>query len=312
MPMYQTGFLKNALLLLGLLVSTQAQALEVRFQPVAPDIYAHIGDTGGRTYENEALNANIGLIVTKAGALLIDSGASYQSAGSIAEAAKAVTDQPIRWVINSGGQDHRWLGNGYFRDQGAEIIAHADARADMEERGPRLIEANTPILKEKMQGTSPVLPDRWLTDSRTRLDLGDTAIEVIHLHGGHTPGDSLIWLPDLKLAFSGDIVYVDRILGMHQVSNTKDWLESFEALEALAPRIIVPGHGSLATLEQAQQDTGRLLRALRDHMLQAVEEGTEMTEAIKGFDGAPFQYLQHADVWLPQLANHTYLEVEME
>jgi hypothetical protein len=40
-----------------------------------------------------------------------------------------VTTQPIRWVINTGGQDHRWLGNGYFRAQGAELIAHASAVA---------------------------------------------------------------------------------------------------------------------------------------------------------------------------------------
>lgn len=312
MHTHQTILFKNALLLLGLLASTWAQALEVRFQSVAPNVYAHIGDTGGRTYENEALNANIGLVVTKEGALLIDSGASYQSARAIAQAAQAVTDQPIRWVINSGGQDHRWLGNGYFKDQGAEILAHADARSDMEERGPRLIEANAPILKEKMEATSPVLPDRWLRDASTRLDLGGTIIEVIHLHGGHTPGDSLVWLPHSGVVFSGDIVYVDRILGMHQISNTKAWLESFEALEALAPKIIVPGHGSLATLEKAQQDTGRLLRALRSHMQTAVDEGTDMSEAIKSFDGAPFQYLQHADIWLPQLANRTYLEVELE
>ena len=42
-----------------------------------------------------------------------------------------MTPQPIKWVINTGGQDHRWLGNGYFKAQGAEVIAHADAEADM-------------------------------------------------------------------------------------------------------------------------------------------------------------------------------------
>jgi glyoxylase-like metal-dependent hydrolase (beta-lactamase superfamily II) len=90
-------------------------AVEVVFQPVAPNVYAYVGDTGGRTYDNEALNANLGLVVTPEGALLIDSGASYLGAQKIAEAARKVSAQPIRWVINTGGQDHRWMGNGYLK-----------------------------------------------------------------------------------------------------------------------------------------------------------------------------------------------------
>jgi glyoxylase-like metal-dependent hydrolase (beta-lactamase superfamily II) len=111
------------------LPALSSSALEVRFQPVADDVYAYIGDTGPRTIENEALNANIGLVVTPAGAVLIDSGATFQSARKIDEAVRKVTQQPVRWVINTGGQDHRWLGNGYFQAQGAEIIAHVTARA---------------------------------------------------------------------------------------------------------------------------------------------------------------------------------------
>ncbi|EWS64358.1 hypothetical protein Y695_02401 [Hydrogenophaga sp. T4] len=71
-----------------------AQAVEIVFKPVAPNVYAYVGDIEGRTYENEAINANIGLVVTPAGALLIDSGASFQGAKQIAEAAKKVTAQP--------------------------------------------------------------------------------------------------------------------------------------------------------------------------------------------------------------------------
>ncbi len=137
-----------------------AQAVEVVFKPVAPNVYAHVGDIEGRTYENEALNANIGLVVTPAGAVLIDPGATLQSARQIAEAAKKVTPQPIKWVINTGGQDHRWMGNGFFKAQGAEIMAHADAEADMKARGPEHLKANAPVLKEKMDGTEIVMPTR--------------------------------------------------------------------------------------------------------------------------------------------------------
>jgi glyoxylase-like metal-dependent hydrolase (beta-lactamase superfamily II) len=122
----------------------------------------------------------------------------------------------------------------------------------------------------------------------------------------------MVWLPQSGVVFTGDVVYVDRILGLHTVSKTKNWLASFEALEALMPLTVVPGHGQISTLARAQKDTGALLRALRAYMGQAVEEGTDISAAVKGFDAAPFKHLKHVDVWLPQLANRTYLEMEQE
>ncbi len=304
----------RSIALMGLLWvgAGSALAVEVVFKAVAPGVYAVVGDTEGRTYENEALNANFGLVVTPQGAVLIDPGASFQGARQIAAAAQKVTAQPIRWVINTGGQDHRWLGNGYFQAQGAEIIAHANAQADMKARGPAHLKANAPVLKDKMAGTEIVLPTRWLQDADTTLNLGGTTLQVVHRGGGHTPGDSMVWLPQSGVVFTGDVVYVDRILGLHLVSKTKTWVASFEALEALKPKIVVPGHGQVTTLAQAQKDTGDLLKALRAHMGQAVEAGTDISAAVKSFDAAPYRHLKHVDVWLPQLANLTYLEMERE
>jgi glyoxylase-like metal-dependent hydrolase (beta-lactamase superfamily II) len=300
-----------AVICLGLAASI-AQALEVTFKPVAPGVYAYVGDTEGRTFDNEALNANIGLVVTPAGAVLIDPGATFKTGSVIAAAAKAVTPQPIKWVVNTGGQDHRWLGNGYFKAQGAEIIAHAGAEADMKARGPEHLRANAPVLKDKQDGTALVYPTRWLQGPDNTLDFGGVRMQFVYRNGGHTPGDMLVYLPATGVVFTGDVVYVDRILGLHPVSKTKTWVASFEALEALKPQVVVPGHGNVTTLAQAQRDTGNLLKALRAHMGKAVEAGTDIGAAVKSFDGTPFKHLEHVDVWLPQLANLTYLEMEQE
>ena len=150
------------------LLNCSALAVEVVFQPVAPDVYAYIGETDGRSYDNEGLNANIGLVVTPAGAVLIDSGATVQSARKIHEAARKVTDQPVKWVINTGDQDHRWLGNGYFSAQGIETIAHADAQADMQNRSGEHLEG-LKVLKERLDGTVARLPTRFVTGQDTRL-----------------------------------------------------------------------------------------------------------------------------------------------
>jgi glyoxylase-like metal-dependent hydrolase (beta-lactamase superfamily II) len=290
-------------------LALNAWAVEVVFHPVAPNVYAFVGDTEGRTYDNEALNANLGLVVTPEGALLIDSGASYLGAQKIAAAARKVSAQPIKWVINTGGQDHRWMGNGFFKNQNAEILAHANGQADMTARGPAHLRSNAPVLKEKLAGTEVVLPTRWLTEADTTLKWGGVTVRVVHRGGGHTPGDSMVWLPQSGVVFTGDVVYVDRILGLHPVSKTRTWVQSFAAMQALKPQVVVPGHGRVTTLAQAQKDTGDLLTALRAHMGKAVETGTDISAAVKRFDAAPFKHLQHADVWLPQLANLTYLVV---
>lgn len=303
----------RALLALALCCAAPwVHAVDVRFQAVAPGVYAFIGEKGGRTHANEGLNANIGLVVTPAGALLVDSGASFQGAQQIHDAVKRVTPQPVKWVINTGGQDHRWLGNGYFIAQGAEVIAHANAKADMLARGGDHVASLRGELKEKLDGTVPTLPTRWLTGHDETLNLGGTVVEVKHRGGAHTPGDVMVWLPQHRLVFSGDTVYVDRMLGVIPVSHTGRWLTSFAALEALKPARIVPGHGDVCELPRAQAQTRDYLQALRTHMKKAVDDGTEIGAAIKTFDASPWMDLLNAADLHPGNASRTYLELERE
>ena len=298
------------------MASTWALAVEVVFQPVTEGVYAYIGDTGARSFDNEGLNANIGLVVTPAGAVLIDSGASFQSARKIHDAARKVSMQPIRWVINTGGQDHRWLGNGYFLAQGAEIIAHAHARADMLARGAEQVAALRGVLNERADATVPVLPTRYVDTDDTQLSLGGVSFELRHRGGGHTPGDMLLWLPQKNVLFGGDIVYVDRMLAVLPVSNTRAWLASFKVIEDLRPQTIVPGHGAVTGLAAAQAHTRDYLHALRAFMKKAVDGGTDLSAAVAAFNALPasaaFARLRNAAELMPGNASRTYLEIERE
>jgi glyoxylase-like metal-dependent hydrolase (beta-lactamase superfamily II) len=289
-----------------------AAAVEVRFERVADNVYAHVGDIGGRSVANEGLNANLGLVVTPKGAVLIDSGATFRSARDIHAAIRRVTEQPVRWVINTGGQDHRWLGNGYFEAQGAELIAHAAAVPYMRSRGGDQLAALRALLGTAADGTVPTLPRRLLEGTDARLELGGTVFEFRHRGGAHTPGDIMVGLPQAQVAFAGDIVYVDRMLSVLPVSSTRAWLESFAALEQWTPRRIVPGHGAVTDLAKARSQTRAYLEALRAHMKRAVEQGTDVGEAVKSFDAKPFLQLSNAAELNPGNASRTYLEVERE
>ncbi len=89
-----------------------------------------------------------------------------------------MSNQPIRWVINTGGQDHRWLGNGYFREQGAELIAHSSAVPDMRARAGDQLQALQNLLGPRFEGTHPVYPEQLLTAADTGLELGGVRVEL--------------------------------------------------------------------------------------------------------------------------------------
>jgi glyoxylase-like metal-dependent hydrolase (beta-lactamase superfamily II) len=298
-------------LLVTCLAMGDAFALTLTPVKVAPDVYAFIGDTGGRTYDNYGMNANTGFIVTTGGVVVVDSGAGYLAAQAMHRAIRKVTRQPVKYVVNTGGQDHRWLGNGYFREQGAEIIAARPARADMEQRSGAQLEALRVDLKERLDGTRPVYPEK-LFEQRETLRLGGTEIHLLFFFGAHTPGDSVVWLPNQRVLFAGDLVYVDRLLGVLPVSNSRKWLASFEAMEKLKPAKIVPGHGKLCDLELARRDTRDYLRLLRGHMQKALDGGADLQTAIDSLDQTHFVRLQNYETLKGGNASRVYLEIEAE
>lgn len=288
-----------------------AQAWDATPQKVADGVYAFVGETGPRTATNEGMNATTGFIVTEAGVVVVDSGSSKQVAQKIQAAIRTVTDRPVKLVINTGGQDHRWLGNGHFADQGIPVLAHEKTVADIVERGGMLAESQAALLGPAFAGTRIQRPTRSFAAGET-LSLGGETIELVFAGGGHTPGDILVWLPKNRIVFAGDVVYVDRLLGVLSVSNLRRWLDSFAALEALRPGLIIPGHGAPTSLAKAQRETRDYLTRVRDHMKKAVAAGVDMQTAITTLDDRDFAYLSVYPELRGPNANRTYLEVEAE
>ena len=101
-------------------------------------------------------------ILAKDGVILVDSGASKIGAQRIEKAIASVTKSPVKWVINTGSQDHRWLGNAYFASQGAEVIAFEGTVATQKKVGVQQIDALKKTLKERMDGTTPAYATRIL------------------------------------------------------------------------------------------------------------------------------------------------------
>ncbi len=80
--------------------AVQAQELSMQPVPVAPNVYAVVGDLGGQTYENDGLNNNLGFVVSEAGVLVINTGPSARVARALHAAIRKITAQPVKWVVN--------------------------------------------------------------------------------------------------------------------------------------------------------------------------------------------------------------------
>ncbi len=283
----------------------------LRIERLADNIYALIGPITNRTPENLGNNANFGVIVTTEGVVLIDSGGSRKGAEMIHNAVLTITDRPIKLVINTGGQDHRWLGNSYFKALGARIISSEKAVIDQQsrlqdqwDRLDRLIGA------DGLEGTEAVYADDNFSDKKI-VTLGGTRMELYHAGHAHTPGDSFVWLPEQKVLFSGDIVYMDRMLGVGPQSAHRSWISAFEAIAALQPRIVVGGHGMPGDLEKATADSYDYLVSLRKAVQQLIEDGYGIEE-IHRIDQTRFSYLQNYESLKGRNAQRVYEELEWE
>lgn len=311
---YFFGLVIAIFLTLSNLQAKQSEITQI-LQPrlVADNVYYFKGSLEARSYENYSINNNLGFVITDKGVVLIDSGATYQSGPLIAQAIASVTDKPIRWVINTGSQDHRWMGNGYFVEQGAEIIALERTVATQRQYAASHLQRSAGILKERLDGTVAVHAASPIKADSHTMTLGGIDIELIYAGDAHFPGDVMVWLPQKQIIFSGDIIYVDRITGFHPWTNIRGLQASFEKLESLAPRHIVPGHGYLCDMPKARAESGDYYDFVLQRVGEAVENFVDMVETIDQLAEAPqFSHLRHYDSWHRLNLNRAYLQLESE
>lgn len=286
----------------------QAQPLE-RIQ-VAENVYALIGPMEQRSASNLANNANFGFIVGEQGVILIDSGGTLLGAKAIEQQIRAVTDKPIKLVINTGGQDHRWFGNAYFSAQGAKTLTSIQTQEDQQARGESQVERTSGYTRQSWAGTELQVAQNTV-DAITDMTVEGVRLQLVPVGPAHTGGETLVWLPEHKLLFSGDVVYMDRMLGVGPQSQHLAWIEAFEVIQQLQPNVIVPGHGQPTDLAGAERDTYRYLVFLRQAVGQLVEEGEDMSAAAS-IDQSQFSYLEVYEQIHKRNALRVFEEMEWE
>lgn len=278
---------------------------------VVEDVYAIVGPLGNRSPENLGNNATFGFVVTSEGIVVIDPGGTYLGAKKIHDVIKSVSSKPVKYVINTGGQDHRWLGNDYFKKQGARVIASKNAVTDQKTRlKDTLFRLANTAGDKALEGTIESYADITF-DNEYSFTLGGVTVEIYHAGGAHSPGDSFVRLPQQNVIFSGDVVYLERLLSVMSFSNSKNWVSVFEKLASYNPKYIVPGHGKPSNLEQAREDTYGYLTMLRSKVSEFMDHGGVIQDVSK-IDQSKYFYLENFDLLKGRNVQQVYQEIEWE
>jgi len=278
------------LLTLFILISTTLSAqAALKVQKVADNVYALVGETTQRSPTNFGNNSTHGVVVTREGVILIDSGASYLGAQEIHQTIQTLTDQPIKIVINTGGQDHRWLGNDYFQKLGARIIASSKAQMDQKARTDYHLNRLGGLIGESLKDTHPVLASEVFEHEKV-VELGEVKLELYYFGPAHTVGDIFAYMPSQGIMFTGDIVFNDRMLGVGPARNSQSWVDVFEKMASFKPKHIVPGHGQVSDLPTATKNTQQYLKFLNTEIAKILEQDGDMLKASQ-IDQSKFDFL---------------------
>lgn len=278
---------------------------------VIPNVWSAIGATAPPTYENSGHNNNLSFIVTGDGVIVVNGGAAYILAEALHDEIKAITDQPVKLVIDENGQGHAMLGNSYWAEQGVPILAHVDAAHEFEERGNRILESMKRYNRDKAEGTFVALPTETFEDKHI-VEMGDYRIEVLYLGPAHGPGDTQVWLPDQSLVIAGDMAFHQRMLPIFEDTIVYDWIETWEAkFEPLGATYVIPGHGTPTNMDQVRRYTRDYLVYLRESVGEHLEAGGDLAEAYY-IDQSPFAHLDTFEELATRNAGRVYEQMEFE
>ena len=282
-----------SLLVLSLLSAPLAaqdfSKVEVSATPVAEGVYS-IQGAGG----------NVGLVVGRNGAFMIDD--QYAPlAPKIKAAVEGVTDQPVRFVLNTHWHGDHTGGNEAFAASGTLVVAHDNVRKRMStDQFVAAFNRNVPASPE------PALPVVTFND-RTSFHLGGHTVHAIHIPDAHTDGDAVVHLVEADIIHTGDIVFygVYPVVDYSSGGSLAGMAAATERLLAMAgPETrFIPGHGPAVVGRKQLEDYLDMLRTVHDRLETLIAEGKTLEQVLAAkptadFDAAWGQGFLKPDRWV--------------
>ncbi|MFE6083232.1 MBL fold metallo-hydrolase [Streptomyces virginiae] len=241
----------------------------------APGVYAYVQPDGGW-----CLN-NAGFVTDGGRTLLVDTAATERRALALRAAIVAAGVPLPRTVVNTHHHGDHTYGNGVFTPE-ALILGHDHARSEQLAAGHQL----ELIWPATDFGAIDIVPPDLTYSDRATVHVGDTQVRVIHPGVAHTPGDSVVWLPEQRVVFTGDLIFAGGtpFLAMGSLASS---LRALELLRSLDAETVVPGHGPL-TDPSAYDATERYLRYVDELAREGRAKGLSPLEVARQADLGEF------------------------
>jgi cyclase len=244
---------------------------------------------------------NNGLIVGEHSALVVDAGVTPAIGRHIQDVAAELTDVPVRYLANTTYHGDHTFGNSAFGPDVTVITSRLN-RAAMDN-----LDRERRIRAESMDGRPELLDDvtGWrlpdvVFDRFTEIDLGGRTVQLWHFGPGNGPGDTIVHVPDARVAWTGNFLGPVGFPGMLLIGDPIGYLRSVQAMRAtLDVGTLVPGHGFLGPAEPGTSGFVAYLEHLAESVTSAVLAGAPVEElyatiparGIEPPPGAPTQFL---------------------
>ena len=237
---YALIFLVAAVVCNGVL---SAPTVELHPIKVAANTYYVQGATEMGSPKNLNFISNAGFVITPEGVVVVDALGSPALAEALVVAIKKLTPQPIRKVIVTHYHADHIYGLQAFKAHGAQIVAHAAGKPYLSSDigAQRLASSRQTLAPWVDESTRLVAADEWI-GGETTFTLGKVRFVIKPVGPAHTAEDIALFVPSTSVLFAGDLVFQARIPYVGN-ADSRGWIAALAALKAVAPKIIVPGHG---------------------------------------------------------------------
>jgi glyoxylase-like metal-dependent hydrolase (beta-lactamase superfamily II) len=282
-------------------------------QQVSPSAWYVQGLSALGSPANQNFVSNAGFVITPDGVVVIDALGSPALALRLLAEIRKHTDKPVTHVILTHYHADHIYGGQALKAVGAKILAHQAAREYLNSETARLrLEASRTELAPWIDKSTHLVPaDEWL-DGERELVVGGMRFQIKPVGPSHTPEDLVIYLPQEKVLFAGDLVFRSRIPFVGQ-ADSRQWIKALDSLLSFDATVIVPGHGPLSTEARKDMELTRdYLVYLRTVMGQAAKNLEPFDDAYKAADWSRFEQLPLFRVANRMNAYNTYLLMERE
>ena len=190
----------------------------------------------------DGVDSNTTFIITKEGVIVIDTRPTPTEARKVLAEIRKLTALPIVYTINTHYHGDHTFGNQIFKNS-KTIIAHKNVRNKLVESGQEHLSLfktfGLPGIDEV-----EITPPNIIYEKEMEVWLGGYRLQLLHHGKGHTDGDTIIYIDQLRTVITGDLVFNKKIPYMAD-SYIDDWIGSLKYIELLKNETVIPGHGPI-------------------------------------------------------------------